>query len=104
MAPSLKDPPQGLPVPLLITVTILGAAWQALALGPTALVAWCPCPAAVTFHPLHQNILPEPCHTGSYHQPAASPSSGGSRQGRAGQGRDGMGLVEMESQGQGTVA
>lgn len=39
MAPSLKDPPQGLPIPLLIMVTILGAEWQALALGPTTWVA-----------------------------------------------------------------
>lgn len=86
MAPSLKDRLQGLPGPLLIMMTILGTAWQALALGPAAQVAWCPRPAAVTLHPLRPNLLPEPRHTGSYHQPPLSPSSGGSRQGRAGMG------------------
>lgn len=40
----------------------------------------------MTLHTLRPNLLPEPRHTGSYHQPPLSPSCGGSRQGRAGMG------------------
>lgn len=59
MAPSLKDPPQCLPIPLLIMVTILGAEWQALALGPTT---WAVIPCTKTSCPsqVTQAVLTNP--------------------------------------------
>lgn len=77
-SPSLKDPPRGLPVPLLLAVTIVAAAWHALAHSPA-----CPCPAAVTLHPLCQNLPPSRRHTAAPAEPLGPlPRGAAARAGR----------------------
>lgn len=63
----LKEQPHALPVPLLVTGTILDAARQTLALG-----RWCLCPEAVTLHPLCQNVS----HKRLFIGPGSPPAGG----------------------------